>query len=335
MSLWSHKLDRSQRCGEPMTFNRIQFQHGMSIPEFLRSFGTEAQCAEAVKAARWPDGFRCSRCSSADHYVVSHGARKLFQCNVCRHQTSLTAGSLMEHTKLPLTTWFLAIYLISQAKTGLSSLALMRQLGVSYPTAWLLQQKINRAMAEQDRTHLLSGEVQIDDAYLGGERRGGKAGRGSENKVPFVAAVSVNEAGHPLHVKLNVVSGFTTQALSKWAKANLLPGTVVSSDGLGCFAAVTGAGCLHLPTVVGTLKPRDLPEFKWVNTVLGNLKTTLAGAFHGLKYCKYAEHYLAAFAYRFNRRFDLCDLIVRLVVDVARSKPIAEIAVRARAEARY
>ena len=70
-----------------------------------------------------------------DHYVVGHGARKLFQCNGCRHQTSLTAGSLMEHTKLPLTTWFLAIYLISQAKTGLSSLALKRQVGVSYPTA--------------------------------------------------------------------------------------------------------------------------------------------------------------------------------------------------------
>lgn len=85
-----------------MTFNRIQFQHGMSIPEFLRSFGTEAQCAEAVKAARWPNGFHCPCCHSAEHYVVGHGARKLFECNGCRHQTSLRAGSLMEHTKLPL-----------------------------------------------------------------------------------------------------------------------------------------------------------------------------------------------------------------------------------------
>lgn len=318
-----------------MSANRIQFQPGMSIPEFLRRFGTEAQCAQALKAARWPDGFRCPRCHSVDHYVVGHGARKLFQCNGCRHQTSPTAGSLMEHTKLPLTTWFLAIYLISQAKTGLSSLALKRQLGVSYPTAWLLQQKINRAMGQQDSTHRLTGEVQIDDAYLGGERAGGKVGRGSENKVPFVAAVSVNEAGHPMYVKLNVVSGFSSQALGKWAKANLEPGTVVSSDGLGCFAAISGAGCLHLPTVVGALKPRDLPEFKWVNTVLGNLKTTLAGAFHALNYRKYAEHYLAAFAYRFNRRFDLRGLVASAVVDIARSKPIAEKVVRAHAEARF
>ena len=318
-----------------MTFNPIQFQHGMSIPEFLGCFGTEAQCAAAVRHARWPEGFRCVRCVSADHYVVGHGARKLFQCNACRHQTSLTAGSLMEHTKLPLTTWFLAIYLISQAKTGLSVLALKRHLGVSYPTAWLRHHKINRAMALRESTHQLEGTVQLDDAYLGGERTGGKAGRGSENKVPFVAAVSVNEEGHPLYLKLNLVSGFTSQAISKWAKASLMPGTYVMSDGLGCFAAVADAQCIHIPMVVGDRKPRDLPNFMWVNTVLGNLKTTLAGAFHSLKYRKYAEHYLAAFAYRFNRRFDLRSLVARLIVDVAQAAPIKECVVRSHAEARF
>lgn len=318
-----------------MAFNQIQFQHGMSIPEFLHSFGTEAQCAEAVKQARWPDGFRCPRCDGVDHYVVGHGARKLFQCNGCRHQSSLTAGSLLEHTKLPLTIWFLAIYLISQAKTGLSSLALKRQLGVSYPTAWLLHQKINRAMAQQDGTHRLSGAVQLDDAYLGGERAGGKAGRGSENKVPFVAAVSLTEQGRPMYLKLHLVSGFTSRAIGNWAKANLAPGTLVSSDGLGCFAAVSSAGCIHMPTVVGALKPRDLPEFKWVNTMLGNLKTTLSGAFHSLKYRKYADHYLAGFAYRFNRRFDLRGLVARLIVDVARCKPAQKTVVRSHAEAGF
>ena len=141
-------------------------------------------------------------------------------------------------------------------------------------------------MASQDATHQLSGTVQLDDAYLGGERTGGKVGRGSENKVPFVAAVSVNDHGHPMFIKLNVVRGFTSEAISKWAKSNLAPGTSVHSDGLACFSAVADAGCLHLPMVVGSLKPRDLPSFKWVNTVLGNLKTTLAGAFHALNYRK-------------------------------------------------
>ena len=85
-----------------MAFNRIQFQHGISLPEFMNSFGTEEQCAKAVIAARWPNGFRCPRCERPEHWVVDHGARKLFQCQACRHQTSLTAGSLFEHTKLPL-----------------------------------------------------------------------------------------------------------------------------------------------------------------------------------------------------------------------------------------
>ena len=318
-----------------MAFNRIQFQHGMSIPEFLRCFGSEPQCWQALRVARWPEGFRCPCCNSADHYVVGHGARKLFQCNGCKHQTSVTAGSLMEHTKLPLTKWFLAIYLLSQAKTGLSAMALSRHLGVSYPTAWLLHQKINRAMAQQDKTHVLSGTVQLDDAYLGGEHAGGKAGRGSENKVPFVAAVSVNPRGQPMYLKLNVLSGFTREAVGKWAKANLAPQTAVLSDGLGCFAAVTDAGCTHVPIVVGSLKPRELPQFKWINTVLGNLKTTLSGAFHSLKYGKYADHYLAAFAYRFNRRFNLRDLLARLIVDVARCTPVTEQTVRENAEARF
>jgi hypothetical protein len=191
-----------------------------------------------------------------------------------------------------------------------------------------LHQKINRAMADREAAHLLDGAVQLDDAYLGGERSGGKAGRGSENKVPFVAALSLDENGGPTHLKLDVVSGFTSQAIGQWAKARLKPGCVVLSDGLGCFAAVTDAGCVHIPRVVGSLKPKDLPEFKWINTVLGNLKTTLSGAFHALKYGKYGQTYLAAFAYRFNRRFDLRGLVATLIVDVARGKPVPEKMVR-------
>jgi hypothetical protein len=319
-----------------MSSHQIQFQPGMSIPEFLTHFGTEAQCADAIRRSRWPDGFRCPRCAGAQHYVVGHGARKLFQCGACRHQTSLTAGTLMEHTKLPLTTWFLAIHLISQAKTGISALALKRDLGVSYPTAWLLHHKINTAMAHQEAAHRLDGFVQLDDAYLGGERSGGKVGRGSENKVPFVAAVSLNAAGQPMRLKLDLVQGFTCESISRWAKASLLPATVVTSDGLACFAAVTDAGCVHTPRVVGALKPRHLPEFKWINTMLGNLKTTLAGAFKALKFRKYAQTYLAAFAYRFNQRFDLRGLIATLIVDVAKTRPVKEKVIRDRhAEARF
>ena len=315
-----------------MAMNRIQFQRGMSLPEFMSSFGTDGQCAEALRRARWPDGFSCPRCGCSAHYVVGHGARKLFQCNECRHQTSLTAGSLLASTKLPLRTWFLAIYLISQAKTGLSALALKRHLGVSYPTAWLMHHKIVHAMAQRERSHRLEGCIQLDDAYLGGECAGGTPGRGSENKVPFVAAVSLSRDGRPRHLKLTPVAGFTSQAIGQWARACLMPGAVVTSDGLACFAAVSEAGCTHVPVVVGQRKPRELPEFTWVNTVLGNLKTSLAGALHAFDFAKYATGYLAAFAYRFNRRFDLRGLLASLIVDVARCRPRTQLAIRGNAE---
>ena len=102
---------------------------------------------------------------------------------------------------------------------------------------------------------------------------------------------------------------------------NLEPGCDVRSDGLGCFAGVIDAGCAHSYIVVGSRKPRDLPQFTWVNTVLGNLKTSLSGTHHAFKFAKYAPAYLAGFAYRFNRRFDLRGLVTRLIVDVANTHP--------------
>ena len=105
-------------------------------------------------------------------------------------------------------------------------------------------------------------------------------------------------------------------------------GTSVLSDGLACFAAVTDVGCTHNVEVVGQRKPRELPQFKWVNTVLANAKTMISGAYKAFGYAKYANRYLGAFCYRFNRRFDLADLVVRLVVDVCRCVPTPERVIR-------
>jgi hypothetical protein len=199
-------------------------------------------------------------------------------------------------------------------QTNLSALALKRLLGVSYPTAWLMQQKLMKTMVERDALYHLEGHVQIDDAYLGGELTGGKAGRGSENKIPFVAAVSLDQAGHPLYIKMAPVPGFTLKAIADWAQSDLSPGCVVVSDGLACFTAVTAAGCRHQPLVVGGRKPKDLPEFSWINTVLGNLKTRFGGAYYAFDFAKYGFRYLAAFVYRFNRRFHLETLPLHLLL---------------------
>ena len=314
-----------------MPMNRIQFQPGLSLTAFMDRFGSEAQCADYLAACRWPEGFRCPRCSDTGHYRVHQQGRSLFQCRACRHQTSLTAGTVMDSTKLPLRTWFLAIYLISQAKTGLSSLSLKRSLGVNYRTAWLVHHKLMAAMAQADAAQPLRGDVQIDDAYLGGERPG-TGGRGSENKVPFVAAVSLSDAGHPLQLKLGQLSGFTRQAVADWARMHLSPGCDVTSDGLACFAGVIDAGCSHSWVVVGQRKPRELPQFTWVNTILGNLKTSIGAAHKAFKFVKYAPSYFGAFAYRFNHRFDLRAMVLQLISHACTSKPRRERAIRGSAD---
>jgi len=132
----------------------------------------------------------------------------------------------------------LAIHLLTQAKTGFSALSLHRQLGVSYNTAWSVKQKIMQVMKERNDSKTLSGVVQLDDVYWGGERHGGKSGRGSPNKTSFVAAVSVNEERHPMHMNINVVKGFRSKEIEGWAKRHLQPGCLIASDGLACFSAV-------------------------------------------------------------------------------------------------
>jgi hypothetical protein len=143
-----------------------------------------------------------------------------------------------------------------------------------------------------------------------------------------VAAVPLNDAGHPLRVKLTPVTGFSFQAISEWARAYLVPGSTVHSDGFAFFNAVAMAGCRHQPTVVAGRKPRDQPESQWVNTVFGNLTTSLSSSYHAFAFTKYATRYLAAFAYPFNLRFDLATLPARLLVAAAHCRPLPEKSVR-------
>ncbi len=164
------------------------------------------------------------------------------------------------------------------------------------------------------RSRRPAGAVRLDAADPGGECAGGKAGGGAGNKKHCVAAGSVDGRRQPPCLKRKRVSGFT--AMAKWAQASLLPGTVVTSAGLGGFAAAAETGCILLPTRVSHLKPRDLPEFNWVSTVPSNLKTPLAGAVPALKCRTRREHGLAAIAYRLDRRSDLRGLVARRIVGV-------------------
>ena len=149
-------------------------------------------------------------------------------------------------------------------------------------------------MADREEAYLLRGKIQIDDSYLGGELPGGKAGRGSENKIPIVAAVSLNEAGHPIHARITAVSGFSSEAIGTWA------------------------------IVTGGKHPSDLPQFRWINTLLGNLKTSFNGTFHAFNFDKYARRYLGGYCFRFNRRFSLATMTEKIANAVCCCMPCTE-----------
>jgi transposase-like protein len=265
--------------------------------------GTEEQCHAALVTSRWPNGFVCPRCGGAPHSTFVREGRRHWQCRACRHQTTVTAGTVFAATKLPLSRWFLAMHLLTQAKNNVSALELMRHLGVRYQAAWLMKHKLMQVMTEREAARVLDGRVEVDDAYLGGERPG-KRGRGSENKVSFVEA---------------------------WAKQAIGSSAQVRSDGLGCFRGVTASGAAHAAIITGGGTGRAAaqhPEFKRVNTVLGNLKTAINGTYHAFDFRQYADRYLSEIQYRFNRRFDLGTLLKRLLRAAATTSPWPEHAIR-------
>ena len=307
-----------------MAMNTIQFQPGLSLSAFLKRYGTEQQCEQAVVAARWPAGFRCSRCGCSRYLLTRNGSgRQLWQCFVCGYQCSSIAGTLMEHTHVPLRLWFLAMYLLTQNKNAISALALKRQLGVPYKTAWLLKHKILSAMQEDNDQHRLHDRVEIDDAYLGGERAGAiNGGRKAANKTAFIAAVQTTDDGRPMYVHFSPVDDFTNKQMHKWAKENLAPGCHVVSDGTPAFARVRDVGAEHERHVAGHgRKAAQNTNLHWVNTILGNLKTSLAGTYHAFAYAKYARRYLAEFAWRFNNRFNLPNMMLKLLRTLVAVQP--------------
>lgn len=312
-----------------MAMNRIQFQKGLSLGSFLDQYGSVRQCEGALEKARWPAGFTCPKCQSASHCIVWHRKVKTFQCNRCHTQVTLTSGTIFHSTKLSLVTWFQALYFLTQTKNNVSALELTRLLGVCYRTAWRIKHKLMQVMHEREASTILGNRVEVDDAYLGGQRSGGKVGRGSENKVPFVAAVETNKEGHPIRAVFSPVQGFNSKEIAAWARKSLAPSALVVSDGYYCFRAVTKAGCTHQAHVVGkNRKSTDMGCFAWVNTVLSNIKTAVAGTYHGFDFSKYASRYLSEVQYRFNRRFDLSSIFPRLLYASAKTGKRTEVWLR-------
>lgn len=303
-----------------MAINEIQFQKGLSLAQFMKEYGTEEQCEAALVKARWHGGFKCPRCDHGTAYEFRRSGNRYWECKACRHQTSLRAGTIMEHGRLSLTTWYLAIYLMTQSKTNIAAMALMRQLGISWKAAWLLKHKLMEVMVQREARYPLEGDVRIDDAYRGG-RTGGGPGRGSSNKVAFVAAAEIRE-GRPQRVSFDPVSGFSFAALTPWAARAIVPGSCVISDGLLGFEVLRKLGYTHKTVIAPKGKAgTEIEPFRRLNVLLGNLKTALSGTHHAFKFSKYARRYLAEVQYRFNRRSDMSAMVPRMAAAIVNTRP--------------
>src|ERR671939_1493421 len=263
---------------------------GLSEAEFRERFGTVEACREALFGMRWRDGLTCPACGHRGFCRLK--TRQLFQCNRCKRQVRLTAGTVFQDSKLPLTVWFAAIYHLTQSKGGVSSIELGRRLGVKQGTAWLMKHKLMRAMASREAAKpKLSGRGEVDDAYRGGQRPGGKRGRGAAGKTPIVAAVETTAERKPRRLRLSVVKGFREKEGEKLARRDFAPGTSVVSDGLSCWPAVEKAGCEHFPMATGSGKrAAGWPPFRSVNNALGDIKTAIAGTYHHVS-AKHAQSY--------------------------------------------
>lgn len=279
---------------------------GITFQAFRARFATEDACRDYLFQNRFPNGFVCPKCGSQECYTLK--TRPVCQCKRCRHQTSVTAGTVMHRTHLPLTVWFWAIYLCVTDKRGISAAGLSRQLGLHYETAWYLLARIREAMHHRDENYFLVGIVEMDEAYLGGPTHGKKRGRGTERQKMSVA-ISKDEKDRPQYLHLQAIPDVTTATLQSVVNEHIAPGSRIQCDG---YTSYTG-----LENVVIESSEYEVGNLKWVHTAISNFKAFIQGTYHGS--CGNYQPYMDEFCFRFNRRFHPDQLFTRLVRAVATS----------------
>ena len=278
----------------------------ISLLQWQQRFGTERACAATLFKYRWPTGFVCPRCGHDSAWFIT--TRKLYQCSQCRHQVSITAGTLLHGTNLPLVKWFWAIYLVAADKGGISALRLCKHLGVTWVTARNMLKKIRTAMAHRDSLYrLLEQMIELDDTYVGGKRPG-KRGRGAKGKKPVLVAVE-HRGKAAGFVAMEAVESVSGEKINSFLKRHLASHQQVRTD---AFPAMNIVEQSHQHKKKVTPPQEAATWLPLVHIVIGNMKIFLNGTFHGVSH-KYLQEYLDEFCYRFNRRFWEPELPFRLL----------------------
>jgi len=283
----------------------------ITVKDFRAKFSTEEECLKYLVKHRWPNGFDCPKCHNLEaHWQAGRG---IFWCKACKYQVSVTAGTVFHSTNLRLPGWFWAIYRMAQDKKGFSAMQLMKEIDVSYPTAWSVLHKIRCAMEERDKQYQLNGTIELDDAYLGGENKG-KRGRGAGGKAPILVAVEkkqTREGTKPGYVAIRMLKSLSSAEVMALVNSKIIPGSVIETDGLSVYNVLDNLNFVHeaIVTENGT-KAKEL--FPWVHIVIGNLKRFILGTHHHAD-PKYLRLYVAEYCYRLNRRFHEDDLFEHLL----------------------
>jgi transposase-like protein len=284
-----------------------------SLTEFQEAFPDEASCAAFLFERRWPDGFVCPACGKSRAAVLKSRAYT-YECSDCGRQTSITAGTTLHGTKLPLTVWFWAAHLMSTHSNGMSARQLEDQLGLSYRTAWLLTQKLRRSMVDPDRT-LLEGVVEVDQAEIPFRAADTFFDPGNAGKILIAGAVEVidRDTGQAKprrkgakyldtrsgRIRLATIANNSAASLEAFVRANVKPRTTLLTDGHASYPGLT-TDYRHDPRVVGKMAAHVI--LPWIHRLFSLVKRWGLGTYHGLRR-KHIDTYLNEFVFRYNRRF--------------------------------
>ncbi len=259
-----------------------------------RRFAREEACRQFLFQLRWPEGFVCPRCGAKRAWPMSRGR---WLCGACRHQASVTAGTIFQDSHLPLTTWFRALWYVTSQKTGVSALGLQRVLGLgSYKTAWALLHKLRRAMVRPGRDRL-RGTVEVDETYWGAEEAG-VVGRQTATKALVIVAAEADGKGIG-RIRMRRLPALTRPAVHGFIRAAVEPGSRVQTDGLAVYRELEGY--LHAPQVQRH-QPAGEHLLPRVHRVVALWKRWLLGTHQGAIGHEHLDYYLDEFTFRFNRR---------------------------------
>ena len=281
-------------------------EYPMTFDEFIKKFSTEEQCRDYLFKLRWPDGFVCPKCKGTVCWPIGN---TLFECKDCGRQASVIAGTIFQDTRKPLRSWFIAIWWITTQKNGASAEGLKQVLGLkSDETAWAWLHKIRKAMVRADRTKL-SGSIEVDETYIGGEEHSGSTGRGTGNKVLVAIAVELQSFGNEKkqglrkmgRVRLEIIPDASGASLSAFVAKNVEKESEIITDGWAGYSFVKSAGYTHTVHIQSKKKEEENP-LPHVHLVISLLKRWLLGTHQGAVSEKHMQAYLEEYTFRFNRR---------------------------------